>query len=134
MRAKKPVSIPMLIKKALDLFSQYYKLRAASEGRLYCFTCGAPLQLHTSNCQLGHYLSRGGYSAMTFEPDNCRLQCFRCNIHLKGNIVEFRIKLVAEIGIEKVEFMEANRHSQMKWSRSQLHELIDQFSQAIKEL
>jgi hypothetical protein len=131
---KKPISLPKLKAKALKLYTEVVKLQAARDGKLFCYTCNSPLTLNTSNCQLGHFLPRGGYPGMTFEPDNSRLQCYHCNCHLHGNTTEFRIRLIEEIGIKKVEFMEANRHTQVKWSRSDLHSMIDQFSEAIKEL
>jgi hypothetical protein len=131
---KKPISLPKLKAKALKLYTEVVKLQAQRDNNLRCFTCDKELSLGSADTQLGHYLPRGGYPGMTFEPDNSRIQCMRCNVWLHGNTTEFRIRLIAEIGIEKVEFMEANRHSQMKWSRSELHSFIDQFSQAIKEL
>lgn len=131
---KKPISIPRLKKRALNLYSELVKLKAESEGKLYCFTCDCSLSLNTSNCQLGHYLSRGAYPGLTFDPDNSRVQCYRCNVHLHGATVEFRTRLILEIGRPAVERLEARRFDQVKWSRSDLHDMIDKFSQEIKEL
>jgi hypothetical protein len=131
---KKPVSIPKLKTKALNLYSEYVKLKAHSEGRLFCYTCGSPLQLNTSNCQLGHYLSRGAYPGLTFHPYNSRPQCYRCNCHLHGATIEFRERLIIELGFDSVKELEDQRHIQVKWSRSDLHEIIDKYSGLIKEL
>jgi hypothetical protein len=131
---KKPVSIPMLKKKALDLFAQTVKLKAFNEGKMFCYTCDSPLALNTSNCQLGHYLSRGAYPGLTFSAQNVRLQCYRCNVHLHGNLIEFRERLIKEIGIEDVEALEADRHTQVKLSRSDYHSLIDMYKEEIKFL
>ena len=98
----KKITLPKLKERALDLFSQLVKLRAARDGKLFCYTCDRALELKTSNCQLGHYLSRGAYPGLTFHADNSRLQCFRCNCMLHGNTIEFRERLIKEIGIEKV--------------------------------
>ena len=131
---KKPVSLPKLKKKALDLFSELVKLKAASEGKLYCYTCDSPLKLNTSNCQLGHFLSRGAYPGLTFHPDNSRLQCYRCNCHLHGATIEFRTRLICEIGKDEVERLEAQRFDSVKWSRSDFEEMIDKYSADIKLL
>jgi hypothetical protein len=131
---KKPVSLPKLKKKALDLFAQSVKLRAAKEGKLICYTCHCKLELRSSNTHLGHYLSRGAYPGLTFHPDNSRPQCYRCNYHLYGAIVEFRERLICEIGIDRVESLEGSRHVSVKWSRGDLHEMIDRYSSEIKEL
>lgn len=131
---KKSISLPKLKKKALDLYSQVIKLRAASEGKLICYTCNKPLVLKSSDCQLGHFLSRGAYPGLTFHSDNSRVQCYRCNVHLHGNVIEFRERLINEIGYNKVTALELSRHTQVKWSRNDFHEMIDRFSAEIKEL
>jgi len=130
----KKISIPDLKAKALKLLAESVKLRAFNEGKLFCYTCDAPLKLNTSNCQLGHYLSRGAYPSLTFHPDNSRPQCYACNCHKHGNLIEFRTRLICEIGIERVEALEAKRFDAVKWDRSDLHGLIDKYSQEIKEL
>jgi hypothetical protein len=131
---KKPISIPRLKKKALDLFSQVVKLRAYREGNLICYTCDSPVLLGSSNCQLGHYLSRGAYPGLTFHPDNSRIQCYRCNVMLHGNTIEFRERLIKEIGVIKIEQLESIRHIQIKMNRSDYHDLIDKYSKEIKDL
>ena len=131
---KKPVSVPKLKAKALNLFSQVVKLRAFRDGKMWCYTCDAPLVLNTSNCQLGHYLSRGAYPGLTFHPDNSRLQCYRRNCHLHGNTIEFRERLINEIGIDRVMKLELNRHGTVKWSRSDFHLMIDTYSEELKTL
>ena len=131
---KKPISIPRLKKKSLDLYSELIKLRAFKEGKLYCYTCDAPLKLNTSNCQLGHYLSRGAYPGLTFHSDNSRVQCYRCNVHLHGATIEFRERLINEIGITEVEKLESSRHISIKWTRSDFHIIIDLYCKEIKSL
>ena len=131
---KKPKSIPKLKSEAWDLYAKLIKLKRAENGYVKCFTCQSVMQLNTSNCQAGHYLARGAYPGLTFHMDNSRPQCYRCNCHLHGNTVEFRERLICEIGIERVELLEASRHTSIKWSRSELQRMIDLYKQEIKEL
>ncbi len=131
---KRPISLPKLKHKALSLYSELVKLRAYRDNKLFCFSCDAPLKLNTSNCQLGHYLSRGAYPGLTFHPDNSRIQCYRCNVHLHGNLIEFRERLINEIGMGVVMQLEGFRHLTVKWSRSDFHEMIDKYSEEIKFL
>jgi hypothetical protein len=131
---KKPVTISMLKKKTLNLYSELVKLRAYSEGKLFCYTCDCKLELRNSNTHLGHYLSRGAYPGLTFHPENSRTQCYRCNCHLHGNTIEFRERLIAEIGLERVEQLESQRHIQLKMTRSDYHELINKFNEEIRQL
>lgn len=131
---KKPPTIPKLKKKALDLFSELIKLRAYRNGGLICYTCDSNLQLNTSNCQLGHYLSRGAYPGLTFHPNNSRVQCYRCNCHLHGNTIEFRERLIKEIGFAEVTDLEVKRHWPVKWSRTDFLEMIEKFKNEIEIL
>jgi hypothetical protein len=130
----KQQTLPKLKKKALDLYAEMVKLEAAAAGKLFCYTCGARLELRTSNCQLGHYLSRGAYPGLTFHPNNNRPQCYRCNCHLHGNTIEFRERLIKEIGLSQVEELEARRHEAIKLTRSDYEEMIERFKSRIKEL
>ena len=118
----------------MDLYSELVKLRAARDGKLYCYTCDSVLKLNTSNCQLGHYLSRGAYPGLTFHSDNSRVQCYRCNVHLHGATIEFRERLINEIGITEVEKLESSRHISIKWTRSDFHIIIDLYCKEIKSL
>lgn len=131
---RKAISLPKLKKKTLDLYSELVKLRAHRDNKLRCYTCDCELTLNTSNCQLGHFLSRGAYQGLTFHPDNSRVQCYRCNCHLHGNLIEFRERLINEIGMEEVMKLELNRHEQVKWSRSDFASMIEDFKGQINYL
>jgi hypothetical protein len=131
---KKKTTLPKLKKKALDLYSELVKLRAFVRGELRCYTCGNPLVLNSSNTQLGHYLSRGAYPCLTFHPDNSRVQDIRCNVWLHGNTIEFRERLIAELGVDRVEMLESMRHMATKLGRSDYEEMIQMYSAEIKEI
>jgi hypothetical protein len=131
---KKAVTLPKLKKKALDLYSELVKLKAHNEGKLYCYTCDTPLNLGTSNCQLGHYLSRGAYPGLTFHPHNSRVQCYRCNCHLHGATIEFRHRLIDEIGLTDVETLEHARHDTIKWTRAEYLQMIEDYKTEINIL
>ena len=131
---KKPKSLPKLKKEALSLYSELVKLRAFRDGKMFCYTCDRPLELHSSNTQLGHFLSRGCYPGLTFHSNNSRLQDYHCNIGLKGNTIEFRERLIAEIGLPAVESLEAQRHNPVKLGRSDYVEMMRLFNEEIKTL
>ena len=130
---KKP-TLPKLKKKAWEYFALMRKLQFEAEGKLRCYTCDKPLTIKTTDCQLGHYLSRGGYPGLTFVQNNSRPQCYRCNCHLHGNTIEFRERLINELGLNEVEALEAKRHDQVKLTRSDYEEMIEYYKNAIKEL
>lgn len=63
-------------------FSWYIRLTHADDaGNCTCFTCGKVE--HWSKIQNGHFISRGRYITR-FRPDNCRPQCYACNIRRNG--------------------------------------------------
>ena len=131
---KKAKTLPKLKAEALSLYAKVVKLRAYNERKLRCYTCDSSLVLNSTNTQLGHYLSRGAYPGLTFRPENSRLQCYRCNVHLHGNTIEFRHRLINEIGIEAVEKLEFSRHVMVKWTRGELLNMIEKFKEEISEL
>ena len=56
----------------------------------------------------GHYRSRGAAKHLSFHQHNCHKQCHKCNRYLSGNVVEYRIRLIARIGLDRVEALEHN--------------------------
>jgi hypothetical protein len=73
------------------------------DSHLPCISCG---RFHTGSYDAGHYRSVGSMPALRFNEDNCHRQCVPCNQHKAGNVVEYRIGLVARIGVDRVAFLE----------------------------
>src|SRR5574343_1450914 len=71
------------------VFNKYIVKRDA---QLPCISCGS----YTANqWDCGHYYSRGNYSALRFNEDNCNKQCNRpCNTDKSGNLSEYRKGLI----------------------------------------
>lgn len=97
-------------REAQSAFNRYIRIR--DEGKP-CVSCGNPL-LGKSNYLTGsaidasHYRSRGAASHLKFNVFNVHSACTRCNRQLSGNAVEYRIRLVDRIGLERVERLEAD--------------------------
>jgi hypothetical protein len=134
-KGSKRKSLPKLKKEAKDLYALWCKLSwMDSNGNVPCYTCDAKMELGTSNCQWGHFWPQGGYSGLIFHPDNSRPQCYRCNIHLKGNFGEFRIRLINEIGQDAVDELESIRHKPLDMTRSDYEEMINDLKDKINQL
>ena len=131
---KKTKTIPKLKAEAWSLYAKIVKLKTAINGNVKCYTCGSNMEYGTTNCQAGHYLSRGAYPGLTFHKDNSRPQCYRCNIHLHGNTVEFRHRLIDEIGLDRVVELEESRHIPVKLSRHDYLEMIEQFKEELSKI
>lgn len=97
-------------KEAQSAFNRYIRIR--DEGKP-CVSCGNPLigksnYLTGSAIDASHYRSRGAASHLKFNVFNVHSACTRCNRQLSGNAVEYRIRLVNRIGLERVERLEAD--------------------------
>ncbi len=83
--------------------NRYARLRDAHLG---CISCDKPAnwpgQWHGS-----HFRSVGAASAVRLNLWNINKACSPCNHHKSGNIAEYRPRLIAKIGLEKVEWLEA---------------------------
>lgn len=80
-------------------------IRLVRDADKTCISCG---RWHDGQWHAGHYLSRGARPGLRYVEANIAKQCMPCNVHLSGNQVNFRIGLIARIGIEAVEALEAD--------------------------
>lgn len=95
-KVKKP-TVSKVKKQAWSAFSLYIRTRDLEEG---CFTCGRKIPL--KKAQAGHWIP-GRHPSVLFDPRNCHLQDFYCNIQLKGNPVVYYDKMLATYGKEVCE-------------------------------
>lgn len=104
-------------------------IRARDEGQP-CISCG---RHHTGKVNAGHYRSRGAMAALRYHHDNIHLQCEPCNSSKAGNQLEYRIRLIQKIGIERVEWLEGN-HEPPKWKKDDYQRIETEHKQLLKEL
>jgi hypothetical protein len=64
---------------------------------------------------------------------NIHKQCQPCNTHLSGNLINYRIGLIAKIGLEAVEALEADQEIR-KPSIDDLKSIRDTYRAKLKEL
>ena len=94
-------------------------VREKSKGK--CYTCNKvyPIQkLHA-----GHLIEKQGNSAIYFDLDGLRAQCYRCNRLLHGNKDIFGQRLRKEIGEERVNNLYKKAHKTKVWTKNQLKEI-----------
>lgn len=91
------------LKEAQSIINRYVRLRDASLG---CVSCDKPAtwsgQWHAS-----HFRSVGAAKNLRFNLWNIHKACSVCNNHLSGNIGAYRPALVAKIGAERVDWLDA---------------------------
>jgi 5-methylcytosine-specific restriction endonuclease McrA len=117
-----------LVKAAQLVFNKFIRLRDKDE---LCISCGKKINgvKHAS-----HYLSAGGHSAVRYNEDNVWVSCYKCNVMLSGNQIEYRKRLIQKIGVERVEWLENNGNIVKKWTKEELKLLITEYKKKTKQL
>jgi len=108
------------MRKADEAFSLFIRTRDAQqyEGRAFrCISCGKVLPIEKADC--GHYVNRQ-HMSLRYSELNCNAQCISCNRFDEGNTSGYRKGLIEKIGQQRVELLEALKHTPNKLSASDL--------------
>lgn len=114
------------VKKLQQEFNKFIRIRDMNDP---CISCGK----HRAAYHAGHYLSIGGHSELRFEELNVHKQCVACNMHLSGNLLNYRKGLINKIGLSKVEWLESS-HDINKYTIDDLIELIADYRNKYKSI
>ena len=115
------------LKEAQVEFNRYIRER---DRDLPCISCG---RFHGGSYDAGHYRSVGAAPHLRFNEDNCWRQCVPCNQHKAGNAIEYRIRLVERIGVERVEALERNNEIR-KWTIDDAKRIKAEYRDKLKAL
>jgi len=120
------------IVKALDkVFSQYIRLKYANlDGFVECFTCGR--SYYWKKIQCGHFMSRSRY-ATRWDEENCRPQCYGCNVMQQGRQYEFAKNLDKE-SKGKADAMHIASLQTVKFYDWELEEMIAEYKAKLEDL
>lgn len=116
------------LKDLQKVFNQFIRLR---DKDLPCISCG---RYHQGQWHAGHYKTVGSSPELRFCEENVHKQCSPCNNHLSGNIVNYRLGLIAKIGLERVEWLERQDHPPLKLTVDEIKALIKVYKAKVKEL
>ncbi|MDM0024096.1 recombination protein NinG [Variovorax saccharolyticus] len=129
-------TVPQLIKEAQHEFNAYRRLADKIAGHP-CISCGRPLNWGTEGgshqVDCGHYRSTGSASHLRFDEDNAHAQCVNCNRYGAGRAVDYRLGLIARIGLERVERLEA-ANDVVKWDRDTLRQIKTIYRAKLRDL
>jgi len=95
------------IAEAQTAFNAWIRMRDQLAGQP-CISSGKPLDWSGNSVDAGHYRSRGSAPHLRFNEDNVHAQSKQENRYHSGNAVDYRIGLIARIGIERVEALECD--------------------------
>ena len=135
-RAKREGLKPLrkLMSEAQTAFNAWIRWRDRNQP---CICCGRTetgvdgLGAHGWDC--GHYRSTGSAPGLRFNEDNAHRQLVLCNRHGAGRAVDYRIGLIARIGLDRVEALESD-NSVHKWTREELRAIKAKYTAKLREL
>jgi hypothetical protein len=96
------------LKEAQIVFNQFVRLRDQLAGHA-CISSGRPLDWSGNAVDAGHFRSVGSAPHLRFNEDNCHAQSKHDNQYKSGNAIDYRIGLIARIGLARVEALEADQ-------------------------
>ena len=123
-------TLPMLKAEAQQAFNAYIRARDADKP---CICCGQPLGAGEVGgaYDCGHYRSTGSAPHLRFDERNAHAQRKVCNRWGAGRAVDYRIGLVARIGVAAVEALESD-NTPRKWTREELIAIRDEYRKKLK--
>lgn len=125
MATTKKESVQSIINKAQKFFNAWIRQRDSKDGYFTCISCSKTFPV--SNMDAGHYVPVSRSSYLRFHEDNAWGECKGCNCFNEFHLIPYRKNLIDKIGLERVEWLEENRHQTKKWTRSELLEIIEKY-------
>ncbi len=125
-------TLPMLKKEAQTAFNAFIRARDADKP---CICCGLPLSAGDigGKFDAGHYRSVGSAPHLRFDERNVHGQRKVCNRHGAGRAVDYRLGLIARIGMEAVEALEASNDIK-RWTKDELRQIKAHYTAKAKQL
>ncbi|MGU3629853.1 recombination protein NinG [Comamonas sp. C24C] len=120
------------MKEAQQAFNEFIRERDRQAGHP-CISSGRALDWSGNQVDAGHYRSTGAASHLRFNEDNCHAQSKHDNQYLAGNAVDYRIGLIARIGLARVQALECDNEPR-KFSIDELLEIRNTYRAKTRQL
>jgi hypothetical protein len=120
------------LKEAQAAFNAWIRARDAGKP---CICCGRMSTGPTRGGEwdAGHYRSTGSAPQLRFDEANCHAQLKQCNRYSAGRAVDYRLGLIARIGLPAVEALEADQ-APRKFSTPDLRAIRDDYRARLRAL
>ena len=120
------------MKEAQHAFNQFIRVRDAGKP---CICCGKPLgdEAIGGGYDCGHYRSVGSAPHLRFDERNAHAQRKQCNRYGAGRAVDYRIGLIARLGLAVVEALESDT-SVKKYTIDDLKDIKAEYKSKLKQL
>lgn len=123
---------PQLIAACQKAFNAVVRQRDMLAGHR-CISSGRVLNWSGNKVDCGHFRSTGSAPHLRFNFDNAHAQDKHDNLWKSGNAVDYRIGLIARIGLERVEALEAD-NAPAKWTHDDLRRMTKEFQAQLREM
>lgn len=120
------------MREAQQAFNEFIRARDQAAGHL-CISSGKPLDWSGNAVDAGHYRSVGSAPHLRFDERNCHAQSKQDNRFLSGNAVDYRIGLIARIGQDAVDALEADK-SVRKYTIEEIKAIKAEYRAKTREL
>lgn len=120
------------IKEAQIAFNAFIRLRDQLAGHP-CISSGRPLDWSGNAVDAGHYRSVGSAPHLRFDEDNCHAQSKHDNQWKSGNAVDYRLGLIARIGLRRVEALEAD-NTIRKWTTEEIIAIRNHYRIKVRQM
>ncbi len=120
------------MKECQRAFNEFIRWRDRVAGHT-CISSGRPLDWSGNMTDCGHYRSVGSSPHLRFDERNAHAQSKHDNQFLSGNVVAYRLGLIARIGLEAVEELECDQEPR-KYSTQDLIDMGAQYRARTREL
>lgn len=115
------------LREAQQAFNAYIRERDRGQP---CISCG---RYHAGQKHAGHYLSVGARPNLRFDEQNVNLQCMPCNVHLSGNLINYRIGLIDKIGQDAVDRLESD-HEPRRYRIEDVKAIKSEYRKKLREI
>lgn len=131
-RKEKLKSRSELAREAQAAFNAFIRAR---DKDMPCICCGLPLSAGDVGgaYDCGHYRSVGSAPHLRFHEDNAHAQRKQCNRWGAGRAVDYRLGLIARIGLARVEALEADQEPR-KYTADELRAIKTEYASKAREL
>ena len=124
---------PQLVADCQKAFNAVVRQRDRAQPCICCGRTSDKTYMTGSNWDCGHFRSTGSAPHLRFNFDNAHRQLVYCNRHGAGRAVDYRLGLIARIGLARVEALEAD-NTPAKWSHDDLRRMTKDFRAQLKQL
>lgn len=129
---KMKTKLSTLEKKLDKIFSEYIRLNYSDDwGFCTCVNCGK--RRFWRDIDAGHFYSRRNKS-VRWDEMNVHPECMYCNRFSSEPKIGYMNYMLETYGSEKIVGLTDRKNITKKWSRAELQELIDIYTERVKQL